>query len=574
MNPKVKLGAVAVLAAVAMAASSVAGATTAVAAPAAGARAALAAPDLSVANIQAHLNQFQSIASSNGGNRVSGSAGYTASLNYVKGKLDAAGYTTTIQNFSYNGRTHSNLIANWPSGPASPTLMLGSHLDSVSAGPGINDNGSGSATLLELALNVASLKPNLNKHLRLAWWAAEEAGLVGSKYYVQNSGTSGIDTYLNFDMTASPNPGYFVYDDVPAIQKVFNDYYASKNIPTEIETEGDGRSDHTGFKNAGVKVGGIFTGAETRKTSAQAAKWGGQANVAFDRCYHSSCDTTSNINATALDINADAIANAVWKLGVTDAPSNDYSLSVNPASATVQAGSSTTATLSTQTTSGSAQSVSLSASGAPSGTTVSFSPSTVTSGQSSTVTVSTSAGTPAGTYTINLNGSAASGAKSASFRLTVGGQPPTDDYSVSVSPSTVTVQQGASATATVSTAVTTGNSRSVSLSASGAPSGTTVSFSPSTVNSGDSSTLNVATSSTTPAGTYTITVTATGPVTHTATLTLTVNGGQGGNEWAAWKTYAAGDIVTYGGSSYRCIQGHTAYPGWEPPNVPALWQRI
>ncbi|MFF4418198.1 M28 family peptidase [Streptosporangium sp. NPDC001559] len=574
MNPKVKLGAVAVLAAVAMAASSVASATTAAAAPAAGNSAALAAPDLSVSNIQAHLNQFQSIANSNGGNRYSGSAGYTASLNYVKGKLDAAGFTTTIQNFSYGGRTQSNLIANWPSGPASPTLMLGSHLDSVSAGPGINDNGSGSATLLELALTVANTKPTLNKHLRFAWWAAEEAGLVGSRYYVQNTGTSGVDTYLNFDMTASPNPGYFVYDDVPAIQKVFNDFYASKNIPTEIETEGDGRSDHTAFKNAGVKVGGIFTGAETRKSSAQAAKWGGQAGQPFDRCYHSSCDTTSNINVTALDVNADAIANAVWKLGVSDAPSNDYSLSVSPSSATVQAGSSTTTTLSSQLVSGSSQSVSLSASGAPAGTTVSFSPSTISVPGNSTVTVSTSPSTPSGTYTITLNGSAASGAKSATFRLTVGGQPPTDDYAISVNPSSLTVQAGSSSSTTVSTQTTSGNAQSVSLSASGAPAGTTVSFSPSTVTSGGSSTVNVATSSTTPTGTYTITIAGSGSVTHTTTVSLTVNGSQNGNEWAAWKTYATGDVVTYGGSSYRCIQGHTAYPGWEPPNVPALWQKI
>ncbi|GAA3102905.1 M28 family peptidase [Streptosporangium carneum] len=574
MNPKVKLGAVAALAAVAVAASSVVSATTAAAAPAAGTQAALAAPDLSVGNIQAHLSQFQSIASSNGGNRASGTGGYTASLNYIKNKLDAAGYTTTVQNFSSGGRTHSNLIANWPSGPASPTFMIGSHLDSVNAGPGINDNGSGSASLLELALNVASIKPNLNKHLRFAWWGAEELGLLGSKYYVQNGGASGVDTYLNFDMTASPNPGYFVYDDVPAIEKVFKDYYATKNIPTEIETEGDGRSDHSAFKNAGVKVGGVFTGASNRKTTAQASKWGGQANQPFDRCYHSSCDTTSNINATALDINADGMANVLWKLAVTDAPQNDYSLSVNPASATVQAGSSTTATVNTQTTSGSAQTVSLSASGAPSGTTVSFSPSSVSSGQSSTVTVSTSAGTPSGTYTINLNGSAASGAKSTSFRLTVNGQPPTDDYSVSVNPASATVQPGESATATVSTAITTGGSRPVSLSASGAPSGTTVSFSPATINSGDSSTLNIATSSNTPTGNYTITINATGPTTRTTTFTLTVNGGQTGSEWTAWKTYATGDVVTYGGSSYRCLQGHTAYPGWEPPNVPALWQKI
>jgi len=86
-------------------------------------------------------------------------------------------------------------------------------------------------------------------------------------------------------------------------------------VPTEIETEGDGRSDHASFKNAGIPVGGLFTGASRTKTSAQAAKWGGTAGQAFDRCYHSSCDTTSNINDTALDRNSDALAHAVWTLG-------------------------------------------------------------------------------------------------------------------------------------------------------------------------------------------------------------------------------------------------------------------
>ncbi|MZF87744.1 M28 family metallopeptidase [Streptomyces sp. SID5643] len=278
---------------------------------------AAAAPDIPVANVKAHLSQLQSIATANGGNRAHGRAGYKASLDYVKAKLDAAGYTTTIQQFTASGRTGYNLIADWPGGDANQVVMAGSHLDSVSSGAGINDNGSGSAAVLEAALAVSRAQYKPTKHLRFAWWGAEELGLVGSRYYVNRLTTgdrSRISAYLNFDMIGSPNPGYFVYDDDPAIEKTFKDYFGGIGVPTEIETEGDGRSDHAPFKSAGVPVGGMFTGASRTMTAAQAAKWGGTAGRAFDRCYHSSCDTTANINDTALNRNSDALAHAVWEL--------------------------------------------------------------------------------------------------------------------------------------------------------------------------------------------------------------------------------------------------------------------
>ncbi|QJT03415.1 M28 family peptidase [Streptomyces asoensis] len=276
-----------------------------------------AAPDIPVANVKAHLTQLQSIATANGGNRAHGRTGYKASLDYVKAKLDAAGYTTTIQQFTSSGRTGYNLVADWPGGDTGQVLMAGSHLDSVTAGAGINDNGSGSAAVLETALAVSRAGYQPTKHLRFAWWGAEELGMVGSRYYVNNLSATNrarISGYLNFDMIGSPNPGYFVYDDDPAIEKTFKDYFTGLGVPTEIETEGDGRSDHAPFKSAGVPVGGLFSGADYLKTAAQAAKWGGTAGRAFDRCYHSSCDTTANINDTALDRNADALAYAVWTL--------------------------------------------------------------------------------------------------------------------------------------------------------------------------------------------------------------------------------------------------------------------
>ncbi|WP_084965835.1 M20/M25/M40 family metallo-hydrolase [Thermoactinospora rubra] len=297
---------------------------------------AAAAPDISLANLKAHLSQFQTIAGNNGGNRAHGRPGYLASANYVKSQLDAAGFATTLQTFTYNGATGYNVIADWPGGDPNDILMVGAHLDSVTAGPGINDNGSGSAAVLETALQVARQGLQPTKHLRFAWWGAEELGLRGSRFYVNNlpaAERAKIKGYLNFDMVGSPNAGYFVYDGDdsdgvgagpgPAgsaeLERVLQDYFASIGVPTR-GTDFDGRSDYGPFISAGIPAGGTFTGAEGIKTSAQAQLWGGTAGQAFDPCYHRSCDTTANINDTALDRNADAIAHAVWTIGAAVPP--------------------------------------------------------------------------------------------------------------------------------------------------------------------------------------------------------------------------------------------------------------
>ncbi|MFK0294233.1 M28 family metallopeptidase [Streptomyces sp. NPDC090442] len=274
------------------------------------------APDIPVAGIKAHLDKLQSIADANGGTRAHGQPGYKASVDYIKGKLDAAGFTTNVQEFTSGGATGYNLIADWPGGAEDSTVMVGSHLDSVDAGPGINDDGSGSAGILEVALAVAKehLKPA--KHLRFAWWGDEEDGMVGSGHYVDTLGAnrSKISAYLNFDMIGSPNPGYFVYHYNDELAKVFTDWFGTKKIATEWDTEGDGRSDHAPFQRAGIPVGGLFSGADYIKTDAQAKNWGGTAGKAFDPCYHRACDTSKNIDDTALHNHADAIANAVWQL--------------------------------------------------------------------------------------------------------------------------------------------------------------------------------------------------------------------------------------------------------------------
>ena len=217
-----------------------------------------------------------------------------------------------------------NLIAESKGGDPHNVVMAGAHLDSVPEGPGINDNGSGSSALLEVAEQMAKVKtPN---KVRFAWWAAEEASLVGSTYYVNNLSDEQIadlEMYLNFDMVGSPNYGLFIYDGDGSgfglegpdgsdeIEALFEQYYAERSIPSE-PTAFSGRSDYQAFINNGVPSGGLFTGAEGIKTAAQAEKWGGTAGIAYDPCYHQACDTIDNLSHEALDINSDAVAYVLY----------------------------------------------------------------------------------------------------------------------------------------------------------------------------------------------------------------------------------------------------------------------
>ena len=399
-------------------------APAAVTAPAA---TALAAPDISLANMQAHLQNFQNIATSNGGNRRSTSPGYTASVNYVYDKLVAAGYSVVKQTCA-SGCTSGagpNVIADWPGGDTNSVIMLGAHLDSVSAGPGSNDNASGSSMLLEVALTLAAQNPTLTKHVRFGWWTDEEQGLNGSEYYASSLGSTNrakIAGYLNFDMVASTNGGYFINRITSTIGQTVKAYYDSIGVQTEENVEGAGRSDDASFNTYGIQTSGIAAGASARKTTAQATKWGGTANAAYDPCYHRACDTyPSNISTTHLNRAGDGAAYALWALAVGTPTGNNFSVAVSPGSGSVTAGGSTNATVSTATTSGSAQTVNLTASGLPSGATASFSPSSVTSGASSALTISTSASTPLGTYPVTITGTGTSATRTTTYTLTVTG---------------------------------------------------------------------------------------------------------------------------------------------------------
>ena len=112
-------------------------------------------------------------------------------------------------------RTTVNIIADTRTGNKDKVIVVGAHLDSVLTGPGIDDNGSGTATILETAIQMKKLKIQPRQQVRFAFWGAEELGLLGSENYVATASDvdlAKISANLNFDMLASPNYVRFVYD--------------------------------------------------------------------------------------------------------------------------------------------------------------------------------------------------------------------------------------------------------------------------------------------------------------------------------------------------------------------------
>jgi Zn-dependent M28 family amino/carboxypeptidase len=221
-----------------------------------------------------------------------------------------------------------NVIAQTKTGATDNVVMAGAHLDSVPEGPGINDNGSGVAAVLETAVQLGS-SPDVKNAVRFGFWAAEEEGLVGSTEYVKTldvEALKDIALYLNFDMLASPNPGYFTYDgdqsaprtpDVPrvpegsaGIERLLSAYLDDAGKEPR-DTSFDGRSDYDGFTQAGIPAGGLFSGAEDKMSADEAKLWGGKADEPFDPNYHKSSDTYEHLDRTSLDIQGKGVAYAI-----------------------------------------------------------------------------------------------------------------------------------------------------------------------------------------------------------------------------------------------------------------------
>ncbi|KAF4982758.1 hypothetical protein FDECE_17445 [Fusarium decemcellulare] len=247
-------------------------------------------------------------------------------------KLEAGDVTVDLDiDATVEDRVTFNVIAETKEGDHDNVLVLGGHSDSVPAGPGINDDGSGTVGVLKVA--QALTKFRVKNAVRFAFWSAEEFGLLGSYHYIKSVNSSDtelakIRAYLNFDMIASPNYVYGIYDGDgsafnltgPAgsdvIEKDFEKFFKSKKEPF-VPSEFSGRSDYAGFIENGIPSGGLFTGAEELKTEEEAKLFGGEAGVAYDVNYHLAGDDISNLNKEAFLLNTKAIANSVAKYALS-----------------------------------------------------------------------------------------------------------------------------------------------------------------------------------------------------------------------------------------------------------------
>lgn len=230
------------------------------------------------------------------------------------------GTATVITDARVEQVTTRNVIVQTKTGSTNNVVMVGAHLDSVKEGPGINDNGTGVATVLETALQMGP-SPQVANAVRFGFWGGEEEGLFGSNAYVRSltvDALKDIALYLNFDMMASPNTCFFTSDadqslppdpeadadqlipeGSPGIERTLVDTLKSAG-KTPQDLPFDGRSDYDGFTRAGVPSGNFDTGADNVKTPEQVALWGGTADEACDPNYHTAKDTIQNVNRDAL----------------------------------------------------------------------------------------------------------------------------------------------------------------------------------------------------------------------------------------------------------------------------------
>jgi Zn-dependent M28 family amino/carboxypeptidase len=196
-------------------------------------------------------------------------------------------------------------------------VLVGAHLDSVPEGPGINDNGSGTAAVLETALQLA---PEARRGVEFAFWGAEERGLIGSRHHVgalSEDARHHIGVYINLDMVGSPNFVRFIQGSTAtselagvAKRELLADIH-DHALAVEERSGGRYGTDDSSFSEKGVPTVGLYTGAGGSKSEAQAALYGGTAGRPYDACYHRACDTIANIDREVLEQNTHALMHAL-----------------------------------------------------------------------------------------------------------------------------------------------------------------------------------------------------------------------------------------------------------------------
>ena len=209
--------------------------------------------------------------------------------------------------------TLRNVIGEIGDGPA--VLVLGGHLDSVLDGPGLNDNGSGVAALLEVARGIAATGVPDGWTVRIGFWGGEEFGDLGSRAYVETM-PDGVEAYLNLDMAGSPHGAALVYDEAAAppgsehITELYEAALAERGVTSERVDIG-GSSDHFAFMQAGIPSGGLFAGAAETGSAAQPSASSGEV---ADACYHLACDDIDNVDIGRVALFAEATFDVAYAL--------------------------------------------------------------------------------------------------------------------------------------------------------------------------------------------------------------------------------------------------------------------
>jgi hypothetical protein len=223
-----------------------------------------------------------------------------------------------------------NILAQTKTGDPHNVVVSGAHLDSAADSPGLNDDASGVAAVLETAVQLGG-SPTVTNAVRFAFWGSQQTGLQGSTKYVAGLGRDGLDDialYLDFDLLGSTNAGFFTYDgdqsgqpnpDVPAARVPVGSAGLERTLAGYLNLAGVRpadlplglASDYSAFLRAGVPIGGVTSGSSQRKTATQARLWGGRAGVAFDPNYQRPGDTIANVDRATLSITGPAVAFAV-----------------------------------------------------------------------------------------------------------------------------------------------------------------------------------------------------------------------------------------------------------------------
>jgi len=218
-------------------------------------------------------------------------------------------------------RRTRNVLAQMATIGDGPLIVVGAHLDSVPEGPGINDNGSGAAAVLEAALRLAKDAARIRTRLQFAFWSAEERGLVGSRHHVgalSEEERRNIALYINLDMVGSPNYARFIQGAPPSgeglaaiVRRKLVAYFQEHNLPVEERAGGRAGTDDAAFFQKDVPTVGLYTGAGGPKSETEATVFGGAAGRPYDPCYHRACDTIENINREVLEQNTHALVQAL-----------------------------------------------------------------------------------------------------------------------------------------------------------------------------------------------------------------------------------------------------------------------